>query len=195
MSSTSETNKSGDQPGSQKTNPPEPPTLEFKRLAADCNRGAFYCGDNDIDRWFKNNALQHHNDLKARVVTAHLLGNPAPVGFYATTIRIEPESWLEGRWFSRPQSGYFSSVQLCSVAVHRKMQRQGIGRVMMAYAIKDFYEIVMKTGIFAMTLVALDKEVAKFYEKLGFVQYGDKEATMPRMLLPAQSVVEMIEGR
>jgi GNAT superfamily N-acetyltransferase len=173
-----------------------PPTLEFKRLTAECGRGAFACGNGDIDSWFRNKAFKHHQDLKARVVTAHLLNNAKPVGFYAMTIRLEKDDQLDmpRRMLARPQSGHFTSVQLCSVAVQRSLQRQGIGTILMGAALQDFYEVAVRTGIYALTLVAVDREVAKFYERLGFVQYGNPDAMQPKMLLPADSVIETLGG-
>lgn len=64
---------------------------------------------------------------------------------------------------------------------------------MMGAAIRDFYEVAVRTGIYAMTLEAVDRNVAKFYERLGFVHYGDPERMMPKMLLPAASVIELHE--
>jgi len=59
-------------------------------------------------------------------------------------------------------------------------------------AIKD---ITKPKGIFALTLVAVDRPTTAFYQKLGFVVYGDPDATMPKMLLPARSVIETVEGQ
>jgi hypothetical protein len=73
----------------------EPPPIEFKRLSADCRRGAFSCWQRDIDKWFKDKALKHHQTLRSRVVTAHFLNTPNPVGFYALTMKLERESLLE----------------------------------------------------------------------------------------------------
>jgi hypothetical protein len=47
-------------------------------------------------------------------------------------------------------------------------------------------------GVFAMTLVANDPEVANFYHGMGFRRYaGDDER--PKMMLPIQSIVDLIE--
>jgi GNAT superfamily N-acetyltransferase len=171
-----------------------PPPLSFKRLSPECGRGAFSCGDNDIDRWFRGQSLNHHQNYRCRVVTAHLTNNPVPVGFFAMCIRLERDDQLEQarRAESRSQSGMFTSVQLNSVAVQRTMQRQGIGTVLMGAALAEFYEIVIRTGIYALTLVAANRSVVDFYERLGFIVYGDHDTSMPKMILPAASVVELI---
>jgi len=171
--------------------------LEFRRLAADCGRGAFVCGDRDIDRWFRENALDHHNDLTCRVVTAHLADMPEPVaGFYAMTIRLEKEIELGGKNAagSKGQGGQFAVVQLCYVAVQRDLQNQGYGTVLMGAALQDFYDVVIRTGIFAMTLQAANRDLMEFYQKLGFIVYGNTFAIMPKMILSAEAVIEIIEN-
>jgi hypothetical protein len=65
----------------------------------------------------------------------------------------------------------------------------------MGTALQDFYEIVNRTGIFAMTLQALNRDLMDFYRKLGFEIYGNQYATMPKMILSAQAVVDTIEKR
>jgi len=190
MSTTSANeNKEGD--GKPVEAKPTPPVLEFKRLGAQCNRGAFLCGNDDIDGWFKNNSLDHHNNLRARVTTAHLVGNNAPVGFFAMSWRIESADLLgsQRERSARPHNGYFASVRLSSVAVQREMQRQGIGTILMGAALDDFHIIAVRTGVFALTLEAVDRETMKFYDGLGFVPYGPADAMMPKMLLPADAII------
>jgi GNAT superfamily N-acetyltransferase len=161
-------------------------------------RGTFVCGYRDIDRWFREDALKCHAELQYRVVTAHLVGQlDSVVGFYAMTTLLESQIELEGgsRWLGfRPQSGRFSTVQLSYVAVHRDLQRQGYGTVLMGAVLQDFYEVVIRTGIFSLTLQAINRDVMDFYKRLGFVQYGNPHAEMPKMILPAQSVIETIGG-
>lgn len=175
-------------------NAPVPPTLEFKRLSADCQRGAFRCGDRDIDNWFREDALNHHNELKFRVTTAHLPGEAKPVGFYAMVIHLESAAALQGQFSPKLFKGSFPTVLLSRVAIDGPLQRQGLGKVLMGSAISDFYDVAVRTGIFCMTLQAINQEAAKFYKELGFVEYAGRDAVTPKMILPARSVIEMIEG-
>ncbi|GLI23455.1 GNAT superfamily N-acetyltransferase [Xanthobacter flavus] len=169
-------------------------TIEFKRLTAACQRGAFSCGEREIDTWFRSKSLKHHNNLYLRVMTAHLTGNPAPMGFYALSINLENESELEprNRPIFRNTSGLFASVHLSWIAISRPMQRQGHGTTLMGAVLDDFYQIAVRTGIFALTLSAINPDVAQFYKKLGFVEYGSQTAR-PKLFLPSRSVIELHE--
>lgn len=73
------------------------------------------------------------------------------------------------------------------------LQAQGIGGVVMLYAIRDFAEVAKLTGICALTLVAISEARAKWYEKLGFKRYG-KPCERPKMFLPARSALDLIGG-
>ena len=72
------------------------------------------------------------------------------------------------------------------------MQRQKLGTVMMCAVLGDFYEVAVRTGVYALTLVAINQDVASFYRGLGFVPYGP-DSDMPKLLLPSKSVIEMAE--
>jgi hypothetical protein len=63
---------------------------------------------------------------------------------------------------------------------------------LLGHAIERVYTIAQHAGVFAMTLVAINAEVASFYERMGFRQYAG-DADRPKMLLPIQSIVELIE--
>lgn len=170
----------------------DPKRIEFRRLSANCPRGVFSCGYAHIDHFFQNDSLGDHYDLVARTVTAHLDGNEMPVGFYAMTIASEPEDqFVEEQnlvariraQFSR--SRQLTTVQLIWVAVESSLHRQGIGTLLMGHALDDFYEIVDRTGVAALTLQPISENAARFYTLMGFKPYG----TGKRMLLSAEAVL------
>jgi GNAT superfamily N-acetyltransferase len=122
------------------------------------------------------------------------------VGFYATTMKLEREGDLKKEqrsllsWDGWNGGKFFPVMHLRFVGVAKPLQRQGFGRVLMGAALDDFYEVAVRTGVFALTLVAVDKKTAEFYRKMGFVDFGDPEATQPALLLPAASVISLRES-
>jgi GNAT superfamily N-acetyltransferase len=130
-------------------------------------------------------------------MTGHLPNNPNPVGFYATAMKLEAvadlprEHRLQLRWDG---GSLFPVMHLRYVGVVRPPQRQGFGRVLMGAALDDFYEVATRTGIFALTLVAIDQKTADFYMKLGFITFGNPDATQPSLLLPAAAVIAVREA-
>jgi GNAT superfamily N-acetyltransferase len=86
----------------------------------------------------------------------------------------------------------FPCVCLWYLAVQRQMQRSGFGRLLLGHAIERVYNIAQHAGVFGMTLVAIDEQVARFYEAMGFRQYAG-DASQPKMLLPIQSIIDLVE--
>jgi GNAT superfamily N-acetyltransferase len=177
------------------TKPPRKavPTLQFKRLSGRVQRGAFVCGEPEVDRWLTE-AHKDHERLKARVVTAHLAGNPNIAAFYGLRLHIEPDEDIDGSGnIFRMQHGYFTAVQLCYIGVQRPLQGNGIGGVVMAHALREFAEVVTRTGVCALTLVAINEKRAAWYEReLGFQRYG-KPSPRPKMFYPARTALDLIE--
>jgi GNAT superfamily N-acetyltransferase len=143
-------------------------------------------------------ALNSHEGMEFRVTTSHFPGSADPVGFYSMAVRWQSVSELspgKGKGKGRIAKGMFPAVLLSQLGVHEPHHGSGIGTVLMGYAIRDFYEIVVRTGIFAMVLQAKNRRLIDFYQKLGFVEYGFMGAVMPKMYLPAEAVIDMIEKR
>jgi GNAT superfamily N-acetyltransferase len=134
------------------------------------------CGVVEIEGYFRQRAWIDQEGLHSRVITAHLDGNYIePVGFYSMTIQSEPEDWFTGSspWFStRFSKKSLLTVHLRWVAVASACQRCGIGTLLMARAIDDFYHVTDRTGIAALTLNPIDKSAAQFYDTLGFEPMG-----------------------
>ena len=172
---------------------PDPPILEFKRLTAECGRGAFSCGEREVDEWFRGACLKDHSNLKMRTVIAREVDDLRVSGFYTLRLQTEKLSDLSGsskiNIFS--PGGYVPVVRVCWVAVRNDVQRRGFGTVIMGSVPKDFHEIVLKTGLSFLTLSAINEKTTEFYARLGFQRYGSK-STYPSMFLNAQAVIESL---
>lgn len=148
-------------------------------------------GEQDIDHWVPS-AFKDHNQLRCRSWGVHLeKGNGTLVGLYALRIRLESDADIDGHdgTFSSEHS-HFAAVHLSHIGVQRKMQGVGIGELMIIHAIEEFAAVADRTGICAMTLVAINRDKANWYEKLGFRRYG-ADCDRPKMFLPAKSALEM----
>lgn len=170
------------------------PELEFKALTGRIPKGSFSCGEREIDSWLLD-AHKEHERLRCRVTTAHLKGNPLPAAFYGLRICVESDADIDGHGggFRIEKGGVFAAVQLCYIGTQRALQKQGIGGVVMAHALRGFADVARLTGICAMTLVAINEERALWYEGLGFSRYG-KPCDRPKLFLPARTAIELVGG-
>lgn len=174
-------------------NKPEPPVLEFKRLTAECGRGAFSCGERDVDDWFQQECLKDHGNFKMRTVIAREIKDQRVSGFYSLKLQTEKLSDLAGKSKISifAPGGYVPVVRVCWVAVRSDSQRKGFGTVIMGAVLKDFHDIVLKTGLSFLTLSAINDKTTDFYAKLGFHRYGPSK-TYPSMFLNAKAVVDLL---
>lgn len=169
--------------------------LKISPLVDPPRRGAFACGERDIDEYFLDKAHKHHSGLRCRISVAHSAVDDTLVGFYGLSIKLESEQLLDKAFHGkvRAERAQFASVHLDWLAVQKPLQRQGNGTTIMGAALRSFYDVVMVTGIIGMTLVALDAKAVAFYESLGFAKYGP--LVLPqKMFLPAQTVVDLVRA-
>ncbi|WP_295191129.1 N-acetyltransferase [uncultured Brevundimonas sp.] len=163
--------------------------LEFRPLSDDCPRGAFSCGDRDIDRWFLKKADDSHREFQSRVTTVHAPTGLCPVGFFALSWIAERESLLPQSPKSRD---YFPALHLEYVAVRRDFQGHGIGQYIMGRVLELYLDAADATAVPALTLIALNERAERFYKDLGFAPYAREEfGAGKRMLLPIQTALEL----
>lgn len=163
--------------------------LEFRPLLDDCPRGAFSCGNRDIDRWFLKKADGDHCGFQCRVTTVHALGYPNLVGFFALSWIAERESLLPQSPRSRD---YFPALHLQYIAVRDDLQGNGIGLRVMGRVLDIYLDAAEETAVPALTLIALNERVEAFYADLGFAPYArDEFGAGLRMLLPIQTALDL----
>ncbi len=166
--------------------------LEIRPLSGEIQIGAFSCGNTEIDKWCKTHCAKSHDRLESRVWVATLPGNIHPIGFYSLTLFLEEEQILNGRRWTPPftKRKCFPTLQIQYFAVARHSQNLGVGTLLLGHAIDIFKSAANLIGVPFMTLFAVNRKTADFYKKLGFREYGPTAST-PRMLLPAQSVLDL----
>ncbi len=169
------------------------PKLTYQPLSVD-PRGAFSCSVPEIDKWFKR-CLDKHKRFANRVTTVHYDGSKDIVAFYALSMKLESTRMLTST--DRKSWGRFSQSEerfICLnfdyVAVAKKHQGRGIGKLVVARVIEEFARVASATGVEIMTGSAINKEKFEFYKALGFLGYGHATEA-PQMYLPALSALEM----
>ena len=165
-------------------------SLSFQRHRAEMRTLSFRCGVAEIDKWFRATSWKDHQRRKHVVTCAIEAGGDGdPVGFYAVSTVVEEARLLPGvpyvPFFGN--ANYFPCLSMVYLAVSEDRQRQGIGSAMMIKVILDFAEYGEQIGLPLLILTPLNRDVADFYEGLGFERY--KSGT--GMFLPLQTAIAM----
>lgn len=78
-----------------------------------------------------------------------------------------------------------SAVLIGRLAVSEAIQGQGIGKMLLADAIKRTLAVGNQIAIYAMVVDAVNENAVKFYEQFGFSRLKENR---PRLFLPLKSI-------
>jgi len=149
------------------------------------DRTGFQCGIEALDRYLKKQAKQDIKRRISRVFVASKTDNPKTVIDYYTlsTLSIELNQLPEK--LARKLPRHPVPVALIGrLAVSNATQGQGVGKMLLADAIKRTLSVSDQIAIYAMVVDAINDSARGFYEQFGFTRLSDDS---PRLFLPLKS--------
>nr|WP_232793217.1 GNAT family N-acetyltransferase [Caulobacter hibisci] len=164
--------------------PLDPSEITFEPYAPGRAYGKFVCGEDMIDRWFREKAAIHHQD-RCRVVVAHAPQFDYPIGFYALAFAVHGLNRKALPAFFGQD--HFAALNLEWLAVHRGLQGNGLGMILMGRVLSDFAAINDIAHVPALTLKPISEAVVPFYKRIGFVSFQPK-VRGGGLLLPASDL-------
>jgi GNAT superfamily N-acetyltransferase len=144
-----------------------PEGFRFERLGPAQPRSRFRCGEELVDDWLSTEALQHQR--KHLSVTRVLLSPTADIaGFYTlATGQVDfgalPSHIAEGL----PRRALPVAI-LAWLGVSTPYQRQGLGRRLVAQALRDSYEAGQVFAFVAVLIDCLNDAAKAFYRQWDF---------------------------
>lgn len=140
-------------------------------------RAGFSCGNATIDNFFRNNARRQHQAHQARVYVAAY--NGFPIGYYYLVVKSSlPEELGESAERKFERAGSVPTIYLGMIGVSSQYQRCGLGRLLMLDAMRNTLRVADLAGVYALTLDALNEDVAKLYERWGFKRFIEEGLSM-----------------
>lgn len=138
-------------------------------LAPHHNTKAFSSGNEGLDSWLTNIALQagYSNTSRTYVVSDSDSPNQV-IGFYS----ISSASLTKMDSLDRIKGGTgrndIPAVLLARLAVDKDFQNKGIGKALVRDAVLRVLRLQVELGIRVLLVHAIDEEAKKFYEQFGF---------------------------
>ena len=162
------------------------------------DRTAFSCGAPRIDNFLKRTAKKHQVGGFTRVWVAVAPESPRILGYYAISGHaIEAADLPPQLTKNAPNHGFVPSAYLSTFGVESAIQGQGLGRVLLADALKRILGVSAQMGIVAIVLDVLDdgdveavEKRKRFYTGFGFTPFPSHPM---RMFLPIKSVRGALE--
>ena len=140
------------------------------------DRAAFSCGAIRLDNFLKRTARRHQAGDFTRVWVATEIGSAGILGYYALNAHaLEGDDLPADLTKKAPRFGSIPAVYLSMIAVDRRHQGRGLGRILLADALRRAAAVADQIGLKAVVLDVIDDggpEVMErrrtFYVGMGF---------------------------
>ena len=155
------------------------------------NRVDFDCGKELLNNYLKKQAGQ---DLKRKLAVCFVLTDHHSVsiqGYYTLSNNSIPLSQFPEHIQKKFPAAYHSipATLLGRLAIDKKFQGQGIGKILLIDALKRSYEISKEIGSFAVVVDPIDEEAERFYDKYDFIKLPDSK----KMFIALQTLKDLFE--
>jgi GNAT superfamily N-acetyltransferase len=164
----------------------EQSTLIIESLGKNHNRAAFSCGTDDLDNYFWRQASQDTKRRIARIFVARSESDDeAVLGYYTLSALSIDLSTLPSDFARKLPKHPIPAALIGRLAVSSESQRTGIGKLLLADAIKRTLAVSDDIAVYAMVVDALNIEAEAFYLSFGFTKLI---SDTNRLFLPLKSI-------
>jgi GNAT superfamily N-acetyltransferase len=151
--------------------------LTIQPLDPSMDRAAFYCGEPELDDFFRDNAADHHERYLTRVYTA--LYDNEIAGYYRLNAQSHSSKTISAEALSKlARIPFAPCIYLGMIATLERLQGNGIGKVLMLHAFAQTLRVAEYAGVYALTLKAINEEKAATCKRWGFERFIEGELLM-----------------
>ena len=155
------------------------------------DRVDFDCGKELLNNYLKKQAGQ---DLKRKLAVCFVLTDHHSVniqGYYTLSNNSIPLSQFPEHIQKKFPATYHSipATLLGRLAIDKKFQGRGKGKILLIVALKRSYEISKEIGSFAVVVDPIDEEAERFYDKYDFIKLPDSK----KMFIALQTLKDLFE--
>jgi GNAT superfamily N-acetyltransferase len=165
--------------------------FRLEALGPQHDRDAFACGVESLDRYLKTQASQ---DMRRKANAVFVLLRPdiprRIVGYFTLCASaLEQGIVPEGARKHVPRYPLVSVTLIGRLAVTRDDQRQGVGSILLARALRTAYSSAAIVGSSMVIVDALDEQAANFYMAHGFIRLPESL----RLVLPMRLIEDLAD--
>lgn len=156
------------------------------------DRAAFSCGNDELDRYFRERATQ---DQRRHVARSYVLVETATgiiAGYYsiaATSVDISALPPDVARKLPRYPS--VPAILLGRLARDTRFHGRGMGELLLINALQRCYRLAGELGAIGVVVDAIDDWARIFYERYEFSRFPEQEY---RLFLPLGTIAGLIEA-
>lgn len=166
-----------------------PAGFRLERLRREHPRRLFQCGQEKVDDWLAAKALPHQE--KHLSVSKVLLDEAGAIaGYYTLATGQMNFSDLPSEVTKRLPRRMLPVAVLAWLGVRQDCQGQGLGRLVMAQALRDCYEGGKIFAFIAVVLDCLDDTAKAFYQRWDFEEMPERPY---RLFMSAKRLETMMQ--
>jgi len=155
------------------------------------NRKDFDCGKELLNDYLKTQARQ---DVKRKLSACFVLADSETKviqGYYTLSNNSIPLSSFSEQIQNKLPKSYKSipTTLLGRLAIDKKYQGNGIGKILLIDALKRSYGISNEIGSFGIIVDPIDDEAKSFYQKYDFIELPDSG----KMFIATQTLKELFD--
>ncbi len=167
-----------------------PDSFRWERLAREHPRSRFRCGEPEVDAWLRTKAWQHQK--KHLSATQVLLAPDARIAGYYTlaTGQVDFAELPDDLARKLPRRALPIAI-LAWLGVATNYQGQGMGKILVARALRDCYEAGATFLFVAVLLDCLNEDAKRFYGQWDFQEVPGHPY---RLLLGYRHLAAMMRG-
>ncbi len=158
-----------------------PDALVVEPLAKQHDRKSFSCGLPELDRYLARQAGQDVRRRIARVFVCTSGGADAVLGFYSLSALSIDLASLPGELSRKLPRHPVPCALIGRLAVDRSAHGRGLGRMLLADAVKRVVAAGEIVAMYALIVDAANDDAKHFYEGFGFERLSDEPM---RLFLP-----------
>lgn len=146
-----------------------PRGMAWEGLCKDHPRKSFQCGIPAVDDWLRTQALQHQS--KHLSVTKVLRDSDGVIAGYFTIAMGQVDFGdLPAEIIRKLPKRALPVAVVAWLGVDSKYQGQGLGRILLAQALRDCYEAGQTFAFVAVIIDAIDDRAKSFYKQWDFAE-------------------------
>ena len=167
--------------------------LKLEPLTKHHDRDGFDCGSEPLNLFLRQTARQHAERGISRtfVLVEESATEPKPIlGFFTLSLcQVLSESLPKTAAKKLPRE--VAGIRLGRLAVSAARQRQGLGKILVAEALKTFDGVFRGAGGIGLFVDAKDQAAKCFYEQFGFVPRPSSDL---ELFLPVKTIQEALKN-
>ncbi len=166
-------------------------TYRWEPLGAQHDRVSFASGNDDLDRYFREQAGQDQKRGVARPFVVVEIATGAVAGYYTLSATSVDLRTLPAQITKRmPRYPTVPTTLLGRLARDLRYRGRGIGELLLSNALRRSYDTSQQVASVGVVVDAIDDGARAFYEGYGFSRFPDQEY---RLILPMRTIKQLLD--